>query len=199
MGRSSARVSTTKRSSRFADGPARGALELATLEGFEPSISTLKGSRAGPLHHRVVADGRPQHSIPCRPGSASAEREQVTKPPFDTASRDGVGARPPVGADPSPRRRTSSPPRARRRCPAPPPRLPTTRSGSRSHPPRREHRRGVRRGRSALSLYFRSSQAAARAAVRWCISSATTSPQYRMMDTEISSQSERTRMPVSVP
>ncbi len=26
---------------------------LATLEGFEPSISTLKGWRAGPLHHRV--------------------------------------------------------------------------------------------------------------------------------------------------
>ncbi len=26
---------------------------VATLEGFEPSISTLKGWRAGPLHHRV--------------------------------------------------------------------------------------------------------------------------------------------------
>lgn len=24
-----------------------------TLEGFEPSVSTLKGWRAGPLHHRV--------------------------------------------------------------------------------------------------------------------------------------------------
>jgi hypothetical protein len=26
---------------------------LATLVGFEPTISTLKGWRAGPLHHRV--------------------------------------------------------------------------------------------------------------------------------------------------
>ena len=26
---------------------------MATLVGFEPTISTLKGSRAGPLHHRV--------------------------------------------------------------------------------------------------------------------------------------------------
>ena len=27
--------------------------ELATLEGFEPSVSSVKGWRAGPLHHRV--------------------------------------------------------------------------------------------------------------------------------------------------
>ncbi len=32
----------------------RSAQTVATLEGFEPSISTLKGWRAGPLHHRVV-------------------------------------------------------------------------------------------------------------------------------------------------
>jgi hypothetical protein len=30
-----------------------GATWMATLEGFEPSFSTLKGWRAGPLHHRV--------------------------------------------------------------------------------------------------------------------------------------------------
>ena len=34
---------------------------VATLEGFEPSISTLKGWRAGPLHHRVGV-GRTQKS-----------------------------------------------------------------------------------------------------------------------------------------
>jgi hypothetical protein len=28
-------------------------ISVATLVGFEPTISTLKGSRAGPLHHRV--------------------------------------------------------------------------------------------------------------------------------------------------
>ena len=34
--------------------PERTSLAMATLEGFEPSISTLKGWRAGPLHHRVM-------------------------------------------------------------------------------------------------------------------------------------------------
>jgi hypothetical protein len=33
---------------------------MATLVGFEPTISTLKGWRAGPLHHRVTGGGTPK-------------------------------------------------------------------------------------------------------------------------------------------
>jgi hypothetical protein len=45
---------------------------MATLEGFEPSISTLKGWRAGPLHHRVMDQIRAP-SIDCEPFRLAAQ------------------------------------------------------------------------------------------------------------------------------
>jgi hypothetical protein len=44
---------------------------MATLVGFEPTFSTLKGWRAGPLHHRVKRGQCRQLS--CRPALNRAE------------------------------------------------------------------------------------------------------------------------------